>query len=71
MAGLNRLLESVSALYRSHGYPFVQVYMPPQTTVDGLCRLPFWKVTMARFRPVGTRALPLGAEVPECGVAVG
>ena len=35
IVGLNRLLDNVSALYRSHGYPFVQVYIPPQTTVDG------------------------------------
>jgi hemolysin activation/secretion protein len=58
MAGLNRLLESVSALYRSHGYPFVQVYMPPQTTVDGTLQIAILEGHYGKIQARGDEGSP-------------
>ena len=62
IVGLNRLLESVSALYRSHGYPFVQVYMPPQTTVDGILQIAILEGRYGKIQARGDEKLARSAQ---------
>ncbi len=62
LAGLNGLTEKVQGLLRTMGYPFSEVYLPPQQLNTGVLRMMVLEGRYGRVRASGQPGLVAGAQ---------
>ncbi|MDE1948472.1 MAG: ShlB/FhaC/HecB family hemolysin secretion/activation protein [Burkholderiales bacterium] len=62
MAGLNALAARLARYYHAAGYPFAQVYLPPQDLKDGHLRLVVIEGAYGSITAAGKDDLPAGAK---------
>ena len=62
MAGLNALTDRLGAYYRAAGYPFTQVFLPPQDLKDGVLRISVVEGRYGVVSAAGKDPLPAGAQ---------
>lgn len=61
LAGLRGLADKVAAYYRAHGYPFIRVFVPPQTMSEGALHITVLEGHYGRVEPVGEGSIPHGS----------
>lgn len=62
MAGLTAMADSLGTFYRQAGFPFAQVYLPPQDLKPGVLRIQVQEGTYGSVTAVGQEDLPAGAQ---------
>ena len=62
MAGLNALADKLADYYHASGYPFAQVYLPPQDLKGGVLKINVLEGTYGIIKGVGKDGLGEGAQ---------